>query len=453
MKNIEQIWEKCLNLIQKNEIIPQFIFENFLANTYVSAIIDNYVNVVVEDEPARGTLNGYSDKIEQILLEVTESNFKIKFYLENELLNNNENMQLNLLFEDNLNPNYIFDNYVVGPSNKSSYRAAIAVSDQPGKLYNPLFIYGNTGVGKSHLAHAIGNEIKNNLPNMRILYVTSHQFEEDYTSIYKDKNKEDKNKENSFFQKYNDLDVLIIDDIQLLGVGEKIKTKNYFFNIYNELYTKNKQIIIISDVKPEQLNGLEDRLISRFNSGLKTLISPPEFKTSLEILKKKISLYDEEVFNISEVALEYLARNFSKDVRSLEGCLNTILLYSTNNHISEEINLEIVKDIFKDDISEICDGNITQKKIMDVVCKYYSISKTQITSKSKQRNIAIPRQIAIYLTRNLLETPYEKIGEIYGKRDHSTIMSSYNKIKEKIDNKEENFVVVINELTRLLKSK
>lgn len=444
-----KIWQKCLKLIFENEYLPLNPYEEFLSGTYLDSLKNGYAYIVVEDEVARQTLIAASEKIEKALLEVTETNFKARFYIKEELEQEyNENIQMNILYEDNLNPNFTFENYVIGPSNKDSYRASIAIAEQPGKIFNPLFIYGNTGLGKSHLAHAIGNQIKSIRPNLRVLYVTSSQFENDFTSIYKDKNKEI-----AFFQKYNDLDVLIIDDIQLLGIGEKTKTKNYFFNIYNDLYTKNKQIIIISDVKPEDLNGIEDRLISRFNQGLKTQIFPPEFETSLAILKKKLSIFENGELDVSEQALEYIAKNFSKDVRSLEGTLKTILLYSTNNHIENKIDLDIVKEIFRDDIEELCDGNITQKNIMDVVCKYYNISKTQIISKQRQRSIAIPRQIAIYLTRNLLELPYEKIGEIYGNRDHSTIMASYNKIKVKIDKKEEDFVLVINELIRMLKKK
>lgn len=441
------LWQKCLKLIFENEYLPLNPYKEFLLDTQLESLKDGFANIVVEDEVARQTLIVASEKIEKALLEVTETNFKARFYIIEELEDeNNENIQLNILYEDNLNHDFTFENYVIGPSNKDSYRASIAIADQPGKIFNPLFIYGNTGLGKSHLAHAIGNQIKANRPNLRILYVSSSQFENDFTSIYKDKNKE-----NAFYQKYNDLDVLIIDDIQLLGIGEKVKTKNHFFNIYNDLYTKNKQIIIISDVRPEDLNGIEDRLISRFNQGLKTQIFPPEFETSLAILKKKISVFEKSELNISEPALEYIAKNFSKDVRSLEGTLKTILLYSTNNHIDNQVNLDIVKEIFKDDIQELCDGNITQKNIMDVVCKYYNVSKSQIISKQRQRSIAIPRQIAIYLTRNLLNIPYEKIGEIYGNRDHSTIMNSYNKIRIKIEKKEGDFVLVINELIRLLK--
>ena len=170
MKNIDQIWEKCINLIKKNDLIPQFIFENFLTNTYLTSIKDGYVNVVVEDEPARGTLNGYADKIEQVLLEVTETNFKVNLYLENELLDNNENMQLNVLYEDNLNPKYTFESFVVGNNNRFAHAAALAVAEAPATSYNPLFLYGGVGLGKTHLMHAIANEILVHNKNTSILY-------------------------------------------------------------------------------------------------------------------------------------------------------------------------------------------------------------------------------------------------------------------------------------------
>ena len=449
--NLDLLWKNCLELI-KEAINDDIIFDNFLKNSYLYSLEEGIAYIVVDSIIAKQYLEANIDKVEEPLLVVTETNFKAKFITEDEIKNNirnnTEETDQIQTYESNLRKDYLFDSFVVGLSNQESYHAAISVANTPGKIFNPLFIYGKSGLGKTHLIHSIGNKIIEQKPTMRVLYVTSEQFFNDYIKIVKSNESEDSE---WFNHKYRDIDVLIVDDIQFLG--NKEKSNEMFFNIYNDLFSKNKQIIITSDVMPKELHGLEERLVSRFTQGLSVSISPPEFETSIRILNKKLSYFNEnEATIITDEALSYIAKNFSKDVRDLEGALRRVIFYTINMTDSQEITMNIIYEAFKDYQSVKVDGDITNEKILKIVCNYYNLSKSQIISKSRQKIVATPRHIAIYLTRHLLETPYEKIGKLYGNRDHSTIMSSYHKVKEQIDSNNNEYITVIKELTKLLKS-
>lgn len=447
--NLELLWSNCLILI-KEELNDDLIFDNFFLESYLHSIEDNVANIVVNSIIAKQNLETNINLIEGCLLKVSETNFKTKFLTEKDVkslrcpVNYEETL---FTIEDNLNKNYDFENFIVGLSNEESYQAAISVSNKPGSLFNPLFIYGKSGLGKTHLIHSIGNRIKDQKPNMRVLYVTSEEFFNDYIKIVKSNTVKD---DEWFNHKYRDIDVLIVDDIQFLR--NKEKSNEMFFNVYNDLFNKNKQIIITSDVMPKELHGLEERLVSRFSQGLSVSITPPEFDTSIKILKNKLSYFSEnETTIITDEALAYIAKNFSKDVRDLEGALRRIIFYTINMNNLHEITMTTVYEAFKDYQSLKVDGDITNEKILKTVCGYYNLSKNQIISKSRQKLIATPRQVAIYLTRTMLETPYEKIGKMYGNRDHSTIMSSYHKVKDQVESNNSEYVIVIEELKKMLK--
>lgn len=447
--NLSNIWNSCLNLIKSNKEFDNLIYENFLADSTLYKIDNNIAYILVRDLISVHTLSSDNNLkiIETYLNEITQTNFKIKIISSLseedsvELFDSNSEVQ-----ESNLISNFTFDNFVVGNSNKESYQASLAVASDPGNLFNPLFIYGKSGLGKTHLAHAIGNTIKINKPNMRILYVTSETFLKDFLSVI------DKSKNNEWFdKKYRDIDVLIIDDIQFLSRGNKKETNEMFFNVYNNLFNLNKQIVITSDVMPSQLNGLEERLVSRFSQGLSVNVNPPELETSILILKNKIANLMDSSLKISEEAIEYLAKNFSKDVRELDGALNRLIFYSINIDDASNITLENVKNAFQDYHIPKVKGDNTPEKILKAVCHYYNITKAQIVSNSRQKKIAVPRHVAIYLTRELLDTPYDKLGSIYN-RDHSTIISSYHKIKTKLEENDDDYCEVIKELKLLLKT-
>ncbi|MDR3215716.1 MAG: chromosomal replication initiator protein DnaA [Bacilli bacterium] len=443
--NINLLWSNTLIIIRE-EINDDLIYNEFFADSYIDSINSNIVNIIVDDIIAKQYMEAHLPFIETSLNKVSETNFKVIFTTTAELASKVISESPINQITTNLKTNFSFDLFVSGPSNNQAYKAAISVANTPGQLYNPLFIYGASGLGKTHLIHSIGNSILKNKPNMRVLYVTSEEFVTDYVAFSQNPNT---NNTDSFNNKYRNLDVLLIDDIQFLK--EKTKSNEMFFNIYNNLFNHNKQVVITADVNPSKLNGLEDRLISRFNQGLSISISPPHFETSIKILQNKLSYFDATGTVFSDEALKFIATHFSKDVRELEGALRRVLFYLIDLDNPEIINLEIVSEAFKDYQLDNINSCVTSENILDCVCNYYNLSKAQIISKNRQKNISIPRHIAIYLERTLLETPFEKIGKLYGNRDHSTIMSSYHKIKIKLDEKNIEFAQVINEITNMLK--
>ncbi|MGL4383446.1 MAG: chromosomal replication initiator protein DnaA [Bacilli bacterium] len=448
-ENLNTIWASCLSII-KEELNDKMYFENFFEDSKLLEIKDSIAIIVVASPLEKKYFESTLPYLEEVLLKVSETDFKIKIMTESEYQNSSSH-QVEMAketnsYHDNLNREYLFDNFVIGPSNKESYQAAIAVCSKPGKLFNPLFIYGNSGLGKTHLIHSIGNLIKENKPNMRILYVTSEEFYEDYIDVARQL----KGKTNEWFDlKYRDLDILIVDDIQFLRNKEKSNEK--FFHVYNDLFRQNKQIIITSDVMPKQLDGLEQRLVSRFIQGLTVSINKPEYETRLQILKCKLKYLGEEDINfINDEALAYIAEHFINDVRDLEGALRRLIFYSINFNNSRYLSMDIIKEAFADIKIDSSSGNITEQKILKTICNYYNLTKNDLIGKSRNRIVATPRHIAIFLTRQLLETPYDKIGKIYGNRDHSTIMNSYHKINKLLEANNLEYKTVIKELKDLL---
>lgn len=325
---------------------------------------------------------------------------------------------------------YTFDNFIVGQSNKFAKATSLAVAEKPGYMYNPLFIYGKSGLGKTHLMHAIGNYISKN-SNMKVLYVTSEKFVEDFINIYR-KNKNDNNFEDvdSFKKKYRDIDVLMIDDIQYLEIANK--TQQEFFNTFNELHCNNKQIIISSDRSPDDLNKLEERLRTRFNWGLTIDILPPDFKLRMDIIDKKI-----EANNIScefpNDVKEYIASNCTSDIRKLEGAITRVFAYSiimNGSEITLDLAIEALKDYF---VKSIISKNKVDQ-VQQVVAAHYNITVEDLKSKKRNANISVPRQVAMYICRTVLEESLPKIGMEFGGKDHTTVMHSVDKIKKEITN-------------------
>ena len=335
--------------------------------------------------------------------------------------------------KSNLNVNYTFDNFIVGNSNKFAHAAALSVAENPGKMYNPLFIYGNSGLGKTHLMHAIGNYIVQN-SNKRVLYVTSEQFISDFLGI----NKKDDMGTNFdyieyFKNKYRSVDVLIIDDIQFLGTAAK--SQQEFFHTFNTLYSDNKQIIISSDRSPDDLKLLEDRLRTRFCWGLTVDIFPPDFELRVAILRKKI-LGGAIEKNIPEDVIEYIASNMGSDVRQLEGSVNRLLAYSTimgGSEITLDLAIEALKDFINRGVSEKNDI----QKIQKIVAEFFRISPEDMKSKKRSANLAFPRQVAMYLCRQMTDESFPKIGMEFGGKDHSTVMHSCEKIEREMKTNKE----------------
>lgn len=427
------LWKSFLERI-KTEISP-IAYDTWFSESMIHDIKDNLVKVTVPMYIHKKNLKeNYNELIEDLFTEISGSNFKFEYYTKEELETNIEidtdkiGVPANLKFESNLNPQYTFENFIVGQSNKFAQATALAVAENPGYMYNPLFIYGNSGLGKTHLMHAIGNYILEQ-GKKTVLYVTSEKFVSDFIGINK-RNKEGNNYDNVdiFKKKYRDVDVLIIDDIQYLGNANQ--TQQEFFNTFNDLYGNNKQIIISSDRSPDDLKLLEDRLRTRFNWGLTINILPPDFELRMNIIDKKIE-GQMLVSPFPKDVKEYIASNCTSDIRKLEGAITRVVAYATmmnGSDISLDLAIEALKDYFVKSV--ISKNKIDQ--VVQLVASSYNISVEELKSKRRAANIAFPRQIAMYICRTYLEESLPKIGIEFGGKDHTTVMHSVDKIKKQL---------------------
>ncbi|MGN1162377.1 MAG: chromosomal replication initiator protein DnaA [Christensenellales bacterium] len=322
----------------------------------------------------------------------------------------------------NFNEKYNFDNFVVGKSNQFVYAAAKAVAENPGQKFNPLFIYGGVGLGKTHLLHAIGNYIKSAYPDKKIMYATCEKFTNDYIESLR-ANKDMANFE--FREKYRNLDVLMIDDIQF--ISNKTSTQEEFFHTFNDLYQRQKQIIIASDRPPKEIATLEERLRSRFTSGLIQDIQTPDFETRVAILRKKAQ---QEKYSIDDEVINFIAEKIDTNIREMEGVLSKVFFFATLLG-KKSATLDEAYEAMKENMDEIKEG-LSPDLVIDTVCKYFNISKSDIIGKKKNKEIVEPRMICIYLICELLDLPLVAIGKKFGDRDHTTIMHARDKISEQI---------------------
>ena len=429
------IWNKFLSRI-KTEIQP-INYETWFEDTKLIEINNNIAKVVVPMPLYKKHLKeAYGELVSKIFNEVTESNFLIEYITEDELDNNIiidtekwEGIPSDIVnFETNLDPKYTFENFLIGKSNKFAKVNALAIAERPGQLYNPLFIYGPSGVGKTHLMHAIGNYITKN-SNNKVLYVTTEKFVNDFLKIYKDKKDNDNfNTIDEFKNKYRDVDVLIIDDIQYFEVAAK--TQQEFFNTFNELHSKNKQIIISSDRSPNDLKKLEDRLRTRFAWGLSVDILPPDFDLRMNIINNKTS---ELNINFPDDVKEYIASICTTDVRKLEGCITRVMSYAAIMNGSN-IDLSLTQEALVGFIGKQTFSKNKIDQVQQLVSQKYNISVEDIKGKKRRANIVFPRQIAMYICSNNLGESFSKIGSEFGGKDHTTVMHSVNKIKSELKN-------------------
>ena len=338
---------------------------------------------------------------------------------------------------DALNPRYIFETFVIGASNRFAHAAALAVSEAPAKAYNPLFIYGESGLGKTHLLHAIGAYAKELYPNVRVKYVSSEEFTNDFINSIRD------DKSNSFQKRYRDLDILLVDDIQFLE--NKERTQEEFFHTFNTLYNANKQIVISSDRPPKQLTTLEDRLRSRFEWGLITDIQPPELETRIAILRKKAA---QERLNAPDDVLEYIASKIFTNIRELEGALIRVTAFASLNR--QPVDMALAEIVLKDLIPTDASPSINAATIMAQTAAYFSLTVEDLCGTSRSRVLVNARQIAMYLCRELTELSLPKIGQSFGGRDHTTVMHADRKIRELMAERRSIYNQV-NELTSRIK--
>ena len=438
--NNEILWNKFLEKVKSS--VNSMVYSTWFSKTHLLNIDNNKATIVVPlDIHKKRLAESYQELITSILTTLTGNVYDLEFILEQEAPINEVKKEANITVntseihnkfhhESNLNPKYTFETFIVGNSNKLAHAAAFAVAESPGLTYNPLFIYGNSGLGKTHLMHSIGNYIQAT-SNKKVLYVTSEQFISDFSGIGRKESSETDENYNYvdyFKNKYRNIDVLIIDDIQFLAGATQ--TQQEFFHTFNTLYNDKKQIIISSDRSPNDLKLLEDRLRTRFCWGLTVDIYPPDLELRINILKKKIDGAKIDK-NIPEDVLEYIASNMTSDVRQLEGAINRLLAYSTIMG-GAEITLNLAVDALKDFINKGTSEKNNISKLQKVVADYFQISADDLKGKKRSPTIAFPRQIAMFLSRDVLNESYQRIGLEFGGRDHSTVMHSCEKIESDI---------------------
>lgn len=453
------IWQKVIDSLKASGNVSPEVLQSFFSTSYIESI--NQTNnsckvIIVADNIINKSIVSQSDElISSCLIEILDLDcpVSIDIILESEI----DTKSKQTLSDDVVNlfnssefasmpiqPDRTFDNFVVGDCNKESQAAALACALNPGRYFNPLFIYGNSGLGKTHLLMSIGNYVKQNYPDRKVYYIESLKFVDKVVKAIQN------NKIDVFKQFMCSMDVLLVDDIQFLAGKEK--SHEVFFSIYNELVNNRKQICIASDRLPREIRGLEERLISRFNQGLSVGIDSPEFETSLAILRMKIKNSGNDIEEVDERGLSYIASNFSGNIRDLEGAWNRVLFYAIMFQKDKNcIKFETVVNALKNQAVVSDKDGLSPKKIIKCVADYYGLTKQQITGKTRTKNIANARHISIYLCRKMLNLPYIKIGDEFGGRDHSTIISACTKVEKQMK-KEPAFSAAVTELEKMLNS-
>jgi chromosomal replication initiator protein len=448
LSEIAQLWDRVLERLQ-TKINDRHIFDSFFADTYIHAIDANEIKVFVNSGLASNLLSTkYIDVLALAVAEVTQTNFKLVFLQKGELEKNIKATEKKSSFFANsfVNRKYTFDNFVVGTSNREAHQAAVLIASNPGKLfnYNPLFIYSQSGLGKTHLLHAIGNYVRENAPSLKVLYITTDDFVDEFIKYVSGEKDSDNMKD--FFKA---VDVLMVDDIQFLS--EKVKTEEMFFHIFNYLVNAGKQIILTSDRHPSEIRGVESRLVTRFNSGLTMNITVPDLPTRVAILKKKIEANGLDITYFDDEVFHFFAERFSNNVRELEGALNRLVFYVINikqtKHITMEVAIESVQPLIG---SGVTLSSLTENRIINTVADYYNLTTQQLTGRIRTNQIAMARHIAMYLIRTLLDVPFLKIGALFGGKDHSTVMNAVKKVEKslKVD---EAIATAVDQLEKRLK--
>jgi len=436
MKNIIQNrWDEILEYLKIEYSIPEVSFKTWLLPLKVYDVKDNLITILIEDKKiGPPSINFIKSKYEMPLrvciAELLNEDFELEFILASQSNVNNSSSnkvsqakasttKSNISF---LNPRYTFDTFVVGANNNLAHAASLAVAESPAEIYNPLFIYGGVGLGKTHLMHSIAHYILEQNPKSKVVYVTSEKFTNELIESIRNEN----TTPTEFREKYRNIDVLLIDDIQFI-IGKE-RTQEEFFHTFNTLHESKKQIIISSDKPPKDILTLEERLRSRFEWGLTVDIQSPDYETRMAILKKKEEL---DGLSIDNEVMKYIATNIKSNIRELEGALTKIVALSRLK--KTEVNVILAEEALKDLISPNDKKKITPEYIIEIVSEHFNVNQTDIYSSKKSRNIAFPRQIAMYLCRQLTDYSLTDIGKLLGNRDHSTILHGCDKIIKDIE--------------------
>jgi len=434
-----QLWEAVLGELELN--LSKANFTTWFKNTFILEVLEEEVIIAVPNTFTKAWLEKkYHSYITDALKNITDKKiFKAKYVVETQKpstspstsqpvsqltteKNQTESTKNNIINKQGLNPRYTFDKFVVGKGNELAHAACLAVAKKPGEVYNPLFIYGGVGLGKTHLMQAVGNYVLNNT-NLKVLYVTSEKFTNDFIQLVQ------QGEAKKFKDKYRQVDVLMIDDIQFLAGKEQ--TQEEFFHTFNALHQENKQIIISSDRPPKAIPALEHRLVSRFEWGMIVDIGVPDLETRIAIIKTKLT---EKKYNLTDDIIKYIATKIQTNIRELEGVLNKIIaIHQLNNTEPTE---ESVKQIISSLSSYTKQKHITPKQLIEMVADFYDIAVSDLIGNSRKKELVVPRQIAMYLMREELNASYPNIGQELGGRDHTTAMHACNKISKEINSNE-----------------
>ena len=438
VSEIARMWEQTLKIIDER-LQERQIFDTFFADSFIHSFEGDSVVVMVKNFTSQRLLSSkYIDLVKEAFYDVTERNCNFKFVLPEDVAKSNaqqgtikKTVEEPVFFKDaELKSNLTFDSFVEGEFNNEAYRAATVIAKNPGKVFNPLFIYSNSGLGKTHLLHSIGNYIKNvSKPGAKVLYIDANDFVEEYVKFVKGEKESETLKD--FF---STVDVLLFDDVQFLE--NKVKTEEMFFYIYQKMVNSNKQIVITSDRQPNELKGLEDRLITRFSQGLTVKINNPDTNTCVKILEKQIK---NEGLNVD-------------NVRELEGAFHRLIFHISDfeqtKHVDLDTAIEAVQSITG--IKNVA-AQLSEQKIINVVADYYNLTPSQLIGKVRTGQIALARHIAMYLIRINIDIPLTKVGNTFGGRDHTTVMNGISKVESMLKT-DESLKAVINTLQKKLKS-
>ena len=439
MNIVEQNWDQVLNKMKLEYCSSNISYTTWIAPLTVYEVKDNTVYILVK---LKASLEHIQDKyllpFKVCIAEVTGTEYEVEFVTDSPKVikekkeSSVQKTRVNAIYEKaNLNPKYTFDTFVVGSNNNFAHAASLAVAESPGEIYNPLFLYGGVGLGKTHLMHSVAHYILEHDPSKKVLYVTSETFTNELIDALKVGKNGNELAMTTFREKYRNNDVLLIDDIQFI-IGKE-STQEEFFPTFNVLHSAGKQIVLSSDKPPKEMETLEERFRSRFDWGLIADIQPPDYETRMAILRKNAEAcnkpVDDEIF-------KYIATNIKSNIRELEGAFNRIIAKSKIENQSE-ITMELAEDALKDIINPDKPKEITPELIIEVVAEHFGVSPEDITSKKRNSEFVQPRQVVMYLCRKLTDTSYVNIGKLLGKKDHTTIIHGVNKIEDELKNNDE----------------
>lgn len=436
MEELQTIWKEVLK--QLAEEVSEVSYNSWIKSIKAEAMNEDKVILKVSSSLNQNMImTKYFSLIESCLESVTSRKLDIEVFVEEEA--KVKAVSDPLQAENALNPKYTFSTFVVGNNNQMAYFASLAVAERPAKTYNPLFLYGGSGLGKTHMMQAIGNYYTENYPDKKVLYTTSEKFTYELVTAIREKTNQ------AFRNKYRNVDLLLIDDIQFFANKEMAQEE--FFHTFNALYELDKQIVLTSDRLPSEIPQLAERLRTRFNSGLIADVQPPDYETRMAILKNKIQ---GEYLAVDDEIVEFIADSITSNVRDLEGAVKRILLYAGIKR-TNEISMELAKEALRDILTTQPGRVINIKLVIKEVEKYFRLSKGSLVSKKRSKDVAVPRQIAMYICREILDDPsFPKIGEEFGGRDHSTAMHNVNKIREEMQGDPE-LEKVVNEIISNIK--